>query len=214
MKNKNNVMPSISYAITACNEHVELDRLLKQLSLSIRDEDEIVVQMDITATDEVKAVVNKYKLTNYSHPLNNDFATFKNNLKGLCTKDYIFQIDADEYLSDTLLLNISDILEANPIIDIYAVPRINTVEGLTQEHIQKWGWKLDENGWVNYPDYQVRLCKNIPQFKWVGKVHERILGDDGFNANVSFLPKEYDLELIHPKTIDRQEKQNNYYNTI
>jgi glycosyltransferase involved in cell wall biosynthesis len=207
-------MPTISYAITAHNEHVELDRLLSQLTEHIRPEDEIVVQMDITATDEVKAVVNKYKLMNYFHPLNNDFATFKNNLKGLCTKDYIFQIDADEYLSDVLLLNLSDILEANPVIDIYAVPRINTVEGLTQEHIQKWGWKLDEKGWVNYPDYQVRLCKNIPQFKWVGKVHERILGDDGFNANVSFLPTGYDLELIHPKTIERQEKQNNYYNTI
>jgi glycosyltransferase involved in cell wall biosynthesis len=207
-------MPTISYAITAHNEHVELDRLLSQLTEHIRPEDEIVIQMDITATDEVKAVVNKYKLMNYFHPLNNDFATFKNNLKGLCTKDYIFQIDADEYLSDVLLLNLSDILEANPVIDIYAVPRINTVEGLTQEHIQKWGWKLDENGWVNYPDYQVRLCKNIPQFKWVGKVHERILGDDGFNANVSFLPTGYDLELIHPKTIERQEKQNNYYNTI
>jgi glycosyltransferase involved in cell wall biosynthesis len=207
-------MPTISYAITAHNEHVELDRLLSQLTEHIHPEDEIVVQMDITATDEVKAVVNKYKLMNYFHPLNNDFATFKNNLKGLCTKDYIFQIDADEYLSDVLLLNLSDILEANPVIDIYAVPRINTVEGLTQEHIQKWGWKLDEKGWVNYPDYQVRLCKNIPQFKWVGKVHERILGDDGFNANVSFLPTGYDLELIHPKTIERQEKQNNYYNTI
>jgi len=207
-------MPSISYAITAHNEHVELDRLLSQLTEHIRPEDEIVVQMDITATDEVKAVVNKYKLMNYFHPLNNDFATFKNNLKGLCTRDYIFQIDADEYLSDVLLLNLSDILEANPVIDIYAVPRINTVEGLTQEHIQKWGWKVDEKGWVNYPDYQVRLCKNIPQFKWVGKVHERILGDDGFNANVSFLPTGYDLELIHPKTIERQEKQNNYYSTI
>lgn len=206
-------MPSISYAITACNEHVELERLLDQLS-SIRDEDEIVVQMDITATDEVKAVVNKYKLMNYFHPLNNDFATFKNNLKSLCTKDYMFQIDADEYLSDILLLNLPDILEANPEIDIYVVPRINTVEGLTQEHIQKWGWRLDENGWVNYPDYQARICKNIPQFKWVGKVHEKILGDDGFNANVSFLPTGYNLDLIHPKDIVRQEKQNNYYNTL
>jgi hypothetical protein len=207
-------MPSISYAITACNEYAELERLLDQLITSIRDEDEIVVQMDITATEEVKAVVTKYKLMSYFHPLNNDFATFKNNLKSLCTKDYMFQIDADEYLSDILLLNLSDILEANPEIDIYVVPRINTVEGLTQEHIQKWGWRLDENGWVNYPDYQARICKNIPQFKWVGKVHEKILGDDGFNANVSFLPTGYNLDLIHPKDIVRQEKQNNYYNTL
>ena len=207
-------MPSISYAITACNEHVELDRLLSQLTEHIRPEDEIVVQVDTTATEEVKNVIWEKGLTVYSYPLNNDFATFKNNLKSKCTKDYIFQIDADEYLSNILLLNLSDILEANPEIDIYLVPRINTVEGLTQEHIQKWGWKLDENGWVNYPDYQARVCKNIPQFKWVGKVHEKILGDDGFNANVSFLPTGYDLELIHPKTIERQERQNNYYDTI
>ena len=77
-------MLRISYAITACNEHVELDRLLEMLTNNIRPEDEIVVQMDISATDEVKAVVNKYKLMNYFHPLNNDFATFKNNLSSLC----------------------------------------------------------------------------------------------------------------------------------
>jgi hypothetical protein len=213
-------MPSISYAITACNEHVELERLLDQLNKYLRPEDEIMLQLDSGATKEVEKVAVKYNVgTDYGYhrvwyPLNNDFASFKNHLKSICSRDYIFQIDADEYLSDTLLLNLPDILEANPEIDIYAVPRINTVEGLTQEHIQQWRWRVDENGWVNYPDYQVRLCKNTPQFKWVGKVHERIIGDDGFNANVSFLPTGHDLELIHPKTIDRQEKQNAYYNTI
>ena len=213
-------MPSISYAITACNEHVELERLLDQLNKHLRPEDEIMLQLDSNATEEVKKVAVKYNIgTDYEYhriwyPLNNDFASFKNHLKSICSRDYIFQIDADEYLSDTLISNLPDILEINPEVDIYAVPRINTVEGLTQEHIQKWGWRVDERGWVNYPDYQVRLCKNTPQFKWVGKVHERIIGDDGFNANVSFLPTGHDLELIHPKTIDRQEKQNNYYNTL
>jgi glycosyltransferase involved in cell wall biosynthesis len=210
-------MPSISYAITACNEHVELDRLLTQLTESIRPEDEIVIQLDKTATVEVRSTCFDFGRPNLrvaEFPLNGDFASFKNNLIKECLKDYIFQIDADEYLSEELLLLLPEILELNPEIELYAVPRINTVEGLTQEHIQKWGWKLDENGWVNYPDYQARVCKNIPQFKWVGKVHEKILGDDGFNANVSFLPTGYDLELIHPKTIERQERQNNYYDTI
>jgi hypothetical protein len=201
-------MPSISYAITACNEHVELDRLLNQLSSSIRDEDEIVVQMDITATDEVKAVVNKYKLMNYFHPLNKDFATFKNNLKGLCTKDYIFQIDADEYLSEELLTYLPAILEDNHSVEMFSVPRINTVEGLTEQHIKQWGWRINEKGWVNYPDYQNRIMKNKPEIHWVNKVHEKIVGA----MSTTELP--YGLELMHPKTIDRQEKQNNYYNTI
>ena len=201
-------MPSISYAITACNEHVELDRLLNQLSSSIRDEDEIVVQMDITATDEVKAVVNKYKLMNYFHPLNKDFATFKNNLKGLCTKDYIFQIDADEFLSEELLSYLPAILEDNSKVEMFSIPRINTVEGLTQEHIKQWGWRVDERGWVNYPDYQNRILRNKPEIHWVNKVHEKIIGA----MTTTEIPP--GLDLIHPKTIDRQEKQNNYYNTI
>jgi len=201
-------MPSISYAITACNEHVELDRLLNQLSSSIRDEDEIVVQMDITATDEVKAVVNKYKLMNYFHPLNNDFATFKNNLKSLCTKDYIFQIDADEYLSEELLIYLPAILEDNSNVEMFSVPRINTVKDLTEQHIKQWGWRVDEKGWVNYPDYQNRILKNKPEIHWVNKVHEKIIGA----MTITSLPPGFDL--IHPKTIDRQEKQNKFYNTI
>jgi glycosyltransferase involved in cell wall biosynthesis len=201
-------MPSISYAITACNEYVELDRLLSQLTEHIRPEDEIVVQMDITATEEVKAVVNKYKLMNYFHPLNNDFATFKNNLKSLCTKDYIFQIDADEYLSEALLAYLPAILEDNSKVEMFSIPRINTVEGLTEQHIKQWGWRVDERGWVNYPDYQNRILKNKPEIHWVNKVHEKIVGA----MTTTEIPP--GLDLIHPKTIDRQEKQNNYYNTI
>ena len=207
-------MPSISYAITACNEHVELERLLDQLNEHIRPEDEILVQLDTTATAEVKAVAEKYNVgTKYDYHriffgLNNDFASFKNNLKEHCIKDYIFQIDADEYLSDQLIENIHQILELNPDIELYAIPRVNTVEGLTQEHIQKWRWNVDSDGWVNYPDYQTRLLKNIPEIKWVQRVHERLVG-----AKMSItLPGGYDI--IHPKTIERQEKQNNFYNNI
>ena len=207
-------MPTISFAITACNEHVELERLLDQLNEHIRPEDEILVQLDTTATAEVKAVAEKYNVgTKYDYHriffgLNNDFASFKNNLKEHCIKDYIFQIDADEYLSDQLIENIHQILELNPDIELYAIPRINTVEGLTQEHIQKWGWKVDIDGWVNYPDYQTRLLKNIPEIKWVQRVHERLVG-----AKMSItLPGGYDI--IHPKTIERQERQNNFYDTL
>jgi glycosyltransferase involved in cell wall biosynthesis len=203
-------MPSISYAITACNEHVELDRLLNQLSSSIRDEDEIVVQMDITATDEVKAVVNKYKLMNYFHPLNNDFATFKNNLSSLCTKDYIFQIDADEYPHPELVPLLPSILEANDDTDVFLVPRINTVEGLTEQHIKQWGWNVDHHNRVNFPDYQWRVWKNVPTIKWINKVHERL---DGFGLYTNFPPLD-EMCLYHPKDIKRQEKQNQFYNTL
>ena len=211
MKNKNNVMTSISYAITACNEHVELERLFTQLEDNIHPEDEVIIQIDTTATSEVKALCLDYMGKNWyvvEFGLNSDFASFKNNLKNYCTKDYIFQIDADEYLSEQLIISLPEILELNPEIELYAVPRINTVKGLTQEHIQKWGWSVNKNGWVNYPDYQTRILKNIPEIKWINKVHERLIGA----KNGSHLPEGYDL--IHPKTIERQEKQNQFYNTL
>jgi hypothetical protein len=210
LKNKNNVMPSISYAITACNEHVELELLLDHLNDWVREGiDEVVVQLDTTATEEVKQVIFKYpNLIVTTFPLAGDFAQFKNNLKNHCTKDYIFQIDADENLSQNLIFSLPEILELNPEIELYAVPRINTVEGLTQEHIQKWGWNVNENGWVNYPDYQTRIFKNTPEIKWINKVHERLVGA----KNESPLPEGYDL--IHSKTIERQEKQNQLYEKL
>ena len=202
-------MPSISYAITACNEHEELERLLDQLHPALRDIDEIILQIDTTATEEVKEVAFKYSnVTVTAFPLAGDFAMFKNNLKNYCTKDYIFQIDADEYLTKKLLTSLPEILELNPEVDLYAVPRINVVTGLTSEHINKWGWYINEYGWINYPDHQTRILKNIPEINWINKVHERLVG-----AKTTVpLPEGY--ELIHPKTIERQEKQNNYYNTL
>ena len=204
-------MPSISYAITACNEHVELERLLNQLDRNIRDIDEVVIQLDVTATPAVEEVCYKYPaFTLIQFPLNNDFASFKNNLKNKCSRDYIFQIDADEYPHPELLETLPSILEANDDTDVFLVPRINTVEGLTEQHIKQWGWNVTGDSRVNFPDYQWRIWKNIPKIKWINKVHERL---DGFGLYTNFPPLD-EMCLYHPKTIDRQEKQNNYYNTI
>jgi len=203
-------MPSISYAITACNEHTELDRLLNQLSTNISSEDEIIVQLDSeNFTQEVEQVVEKYsKITRIYFALNGDFATFKNNLKKHCTKEYIFFIDADEYLSEDLLTDLKLIISENIHTQLFLVPRINTVEGLTQEHIQKWGWNVNDKGWVNFPDHQTRIVKNEPEIVWKNKVHEQLTG---FKLYASF-PLDYCL--IHPKDIKRQERQNDFYSTL
>jgi hypothetical protein len=223
LKNKNNVMLRISYAITVCNEHIELDRLLTQLLSSIRDEDEIVVQMDVSQNDIPTLPEDKKKVLGYImnlqeqghirvilHPLNNDFAEFKNNLSKHCTKEFIFQIDADEYPHSHLLASLPEILEYNYNVDVFLTPRINTVEGLTEQHIKQWGWNVNDKGWVNFPDYQWRVWKNSSKIKWINKVHERL---DGFNEYSAF-PQLEEYCLYHPKDIKRQEKQNNYYNTL
>jgi hypothetical protein len=215
----------LTYAITACNEHVELERLLRFLKKVIRVEDEVIIQLDTNHTTEVLEVCNLF--TNFNHegqietceiknskffvyPLDNDFGRFKNNLTQNATGDFIFQIDADEYPSETLIEHLPSILEANPDNEVYLVPRINTVDGLTQEHVAKWGWNVDFNGFVNFPDYQWRIYKRTDNIKWINKVHERL---DGFKM-YGTLPAAVDLCLLHHKTIEKQEKQNNFYDKL
>ena len=219
-------MINISFAITVCNEAKELERLLKQLKSFVIENDEIIIQVDNTnTTDEVFKVVSNFEgvyspiisrkkkiitpVTKAFSDLIGDFSAFKNNVKKHCTRDYIFFIDADEEVSQDQIHLIREIVNMNPDFDCFLVPRINTVEGLTQQHIEKWGWKV-ENGRVNWPDYQFRICKNIPEISWEGKVHERLVG----YKNVTPLPAEDVLALGHHKTIQKQEQQNNLYDTI
>ena len=207
----------IGYFVTACNEVNELTRLLLMLKTNISESDCIGILLDEdNHTNEVRELCEKFLLPDNSiriayAPLNKDFATFKNvgyELFEDC--DWIFQIDADELPSSTLIENIHDILKMNPTIELIYVPRINTVEGLTQEHIQKWQWNVNAEGWVNWPDYQGRIYKRNKNIKWDGKVHERIIGV----KYLSHLPPNEELAFHHPKTIQRQEQQNKYYETI
>jgi len=205
----------ISYAVTVCNEFIEIQRLVAFLLEYKEDEDEIVILYDSNNGDEkieeylraksVNSTFNWYKGSFKGH-----FANWKNKLTLHCSGDYIFQIDADEIPNEVLLSNLKGILESNPDNEVFLVPRINTVEGLTQEHITKWRWNVDDEGKVNWPDYQWRVWKNKPEIKWVNKVHERL---EGFKT-YALLPALPDLALVHPKTIKKQEKQNNYYDTL
>jgi hypothetical protein len=210
-------MINITYAITVCNELEEITKLIDFLNPRIDSNDEILIQYDEdSATDAVKnylKIISQLHNTNIKvigFPLNNDFASYKNNLKNHANGIFIFQIDADEIPSENLMESIKDIIEYNKDVDLFFVPRINTVDGLTKEHIKKWKWQVNDLGWVNFPDYQTRIYRRTSEIEWQGKVHERIIG---YN-NLTVFPAEERYCLYHPKKIDRQEKQNAYYDTI
>jgi GT2 family glycosyltransferase len=207
----------ISYAITVCNEHKELERLVEFLIEHKREQDEIVILVDETNStgtvqDYVEMIAQEcldQNVTRSYHPLRNDFAAHKNYLNSKCTGDYIFQIDADEMITEYMLHTLPLILENNRV-DMIRVPRINTVDGLTEQHVKQWGWRVDEKGRVNFPDFQTRIYRNDASISWQGKVHEKITGC----KLVSYLPLNDEYCLIHHKTIDRQEKQNEFYERI
>lgn len=205
----------ISYAITVCNEIVEIQRLVSFLLDNKRNEDEIIILYDgVNGIEPVEEYL-RAKSVNvdfmwYNGVFNNHFADWKNTLKDLCNGDYIFQIDADEIPNKALIQQLPAILESNPDNEVYLVPRVNTVKNLTEEYIQKWRWNVNEKGWINWPDYQWRIWKNKPEIKWVNKVHEKLQGFKTYAA----LPDVEEVALYHPKDIERQIKQNEYYNSL
>ena len=132
----------ISYAITVCNEFLEIQKLIPFLLENKRIKDEIVILYDSKNGDkEVLNYLLKFnKLPNVQtwrgFDFDGHFANWKNKLTEYCDGDYIFQIDADEFPNQALIENLPTILESNPDNEVYLVPRVNTVEGLTDEHIQ------------------------------------------------------------------------------
>lgn len=205
----------ISYAITVCNEFIEIQRLVNFLLRHKRIQDNIVILYDeVNGDPEVENFLRTHSINGefnwHKGKFDRHFANWKNKLTSLCSGNYIFQIDADEIPHEKLIEVLPEILEENIECDVIMVPRVNTVEGLTPEHIQKWGWRVNEKGWVNWPDEQWRIYKNKPEIYWVNKVHERL---EGFKV-WTHLPIIEEFSLYHPKTIKKQEKQNELYDKL
>jgi glycosyltransferase involved in cell wall biosynthesis len=205
----------ISYGITVHNEADELNKLLEILIHKTDPEDEIVI-CDDYSDEETQFVIQSW-LQQYGHDkvikvyqrkLDGDFSAQKNSVIENSTGDYIFHIDADEYPHETLLQQLPQIIEMNDGVDLIWIPRVNTIEGMEQQHIQKWGWRVSDSGWVNYPDYQARVFRRDSEIRWTRPLHEYIKGCKTY----SHLPPEEELSLYHPKTIEKQEHQNLFYN--
>ena len=192
----------ISYGITVHNEAEELKRLLDILTNKIDKEDEIVICID-GDDEKVEAVVGEYLSENeavvYKRKLNGDFSAQKNSVIENSSGEYVFHLDADEYPNDILLQQIKPILESNEV-DLIWVPRVNTVDGITEQHVQQWRWRVSDKGWVNYPDYQSRIFKNSPEIRWQSKVHERIHGAQTY----AHLPPHEELSLYHPTSTEHR----------
>ncbi len=203
----------ISYSILTHNETDSLEKLLRFLVKWKQPQDEIVILDDYSDNEKTKQILDFYvsahDIVFEQRNLLNDFASQKNHLKNMCFGDYSLNLDADEMISRWLMKNIHGILDENEI-DLVYLPRINTVAGMTQQHAQHWGWSINEEGWVNFPDWQGRIFRNRPNIKWERPVHEMLVGFQTY----SHLPTEKPFCIRHHKTIEKQEQQNQKYTGI
>ena len=215
--------------VTCCNETDTLQRLLQTIYDSTQYDDthtgdEIVILIDShhshgddipKKTSDILCQYTGYPdVTWNTHPLNKDYGAHKNYGIENCKGDWIFQIDADEMPPEALLgENLHALIENNPAIEAYAVPRINAWEGLTAEHAKQWGWPLDMSPTYKrlraaWPDWQFRIFKNDPRIRFQKRLHERIEGYSAFAC----LPSEEEWALYHDKTIETQVATNLRYN--
>tara|TARA_B100000287_G_scaffold72454_2_gene64076 strand:- start:308 stop:961 length:654 start_codon:yes stop_codon:yes gene_type:complete len=204
----------ISYGITVHNESEELNKLLEILVHKTQAEDEIVIVQD-GDDKKVEEVISSW-MSQYldakgiywwTRKLDGNFADQKNYVIEQSTGDYIFHIDADEYPHETLIEQLPEILTINDV-DLVWIPRVNTIDGMTEQDVMKWGWRVSEQGWVNYPDYQSRVFRRDENIRWTRPLHEHIVGCKTY----SHLPPHEELSLYHPKTIEKQTQQNVFYN--
>ena len=206
----------ITYAVTVADEIKEIQTLLPLLIENKREEDEIVVQYDnqkvsVEVLEYLNDLTFEKKIDKtIGYPLNGDFGTYKQHLTQNCTGDWIFQLDADETIDPILIRGLSNILAGNENIEMFFIPRINIVNGLTNEHIAKWRWQVNEQGWVNFPDVQGRLYRNKQSIFWAGKVHEQLQGFESY----TIFPQDETYCIKHIKEIERQERQNNFYEQL
>lgn len=203
----------ISYAITVCNEFEEITVLIPFLIKHKRKEDEIVILLDKPkASKELQTLLEDYAQAEdvwlIPDTFDKNFADWKNKLTACCNGNYVINIDADESPTEAFMEYIASVLEDNPEVDVMIVPRWNTVAGLTEEHVRRWGWRVDHMSRVNWPDYQMRVYKKNDTIQWTNPVHEKLIG------YTTFAPLPDSMYFNHHKTIERQEKQNAFYNGI
>lgn len=63
---------------------------------------------------------------------------------------------------------------------------------------------------ICWPDPQQRLYKNNGRIRWVNRVHERLTGFDHYSQ----FPMTKDYAIKHDKHISRQERQNQFYDSL
>lgn len=210
-RTKNKV--SINYVVLSCQKDDEkrVVSLLQYLSKNKDSNDNILLLFD-SSEDTVPDCYKKYAQTYYKK-LDYSYSEHRNYALGFCKNDYSLFLDSDERIPKALMRNLKGIIYNNDYPDLILLPRLNIVKGLTQEYSRLFGYRVTDKEIVNWDggDYQTRLFKNGIGLKWTGNLHERIYADPSYTTYT--LPIHPDNAIIHEKTLEKQIKNNENYNS-
>ena len=144
----------------------------------------ISYESDIKITYSIQGEGDRSKLVKFLEKMKDPDDTILLDQKPSETSgDYIFQLNANEMPTESMIKKIKIVLMEKQC-DAFFVPRINIYPGITEEylHLNK-DLKVNEAGWINWPDFQVRIYKNDGKVKMIDGTltgHENAFG---FNAD-------------------------------
>jgi len=208
---------NFTYGIFTHNEGRKyIETCVSHIKDAMAENDEIIIVDDFSTDKETCDYLEEIKdsVRLIKHSLNGDFATHKNHLLENATKDWILLFDADEYMEVETIQRLREIaFRFDGQIDAYNIPHLNRIIGLDMEYVAKMHWTAPfvygERA-INYPDYHVRMFKNVPYIRYRNKIHEVPVG----YRCAKFIQVLSNFEFIHIKTQERQIKQNLLYDQI
>ncbi len=162
----------LSLCMIVKNESKHLARCLESVDGVV---DEIIV-VDTGSTDDTVEIAKKYDAKVYNYEWNDDFSAARNESIKHATGDWVLILDADEEISEISKEKIRAFL-VDIGSDIYYQLRIKNLG-------------LNDN--ILHENYMVRMFKNSPQARFIGRIHEFIAPSSGF-INIS----DNDVSIIH-----------------
>lgn len=179
-------MTKISGAMITFEEQSCIRRALESLQ---RFCDEIVI-VDSMSKDSTVDIANDYGCTVHRIPLDT-FVNQRNRAVELCSNEWVFTLDADEYCSNQLIKDLPDMIiksnEDENGADLYEIPLVNYIDG-------KRNGKLE---WKN------RFFKKTVKYEG-SLLHEIARGSRATRAETNGF-------IIHDKTFSQQVRSNRLY---
>jgi glycosyltransferase involved in cell wall biosynthesis len=182
----------LSGVIISYNEEQNIERCI----LSMKQVCDEIVVLDSYSTDKTEAICRKHSVRFYQQAFRG-YTEQKNDVVALANNDFVLSLDADEELSEELIMSILKI-KADFRSDAYYFNRLNIY----------CGHKIRTTTW--YPDRKIRIW-NRCKAKWEGEqLHETVQADPTIKK--SFLKG--DLLHYSYKTIGDHVAQTNHFTDI
>lgn len=187
---------TISVCIIAKNEEKNLKRCLESIK-NIADE---IVVVDTGSEDKTFEIAKLYTDKVFFYQWDSDFSKARNKSLEYATKNWILILDADEELPKEEGEKLKEILKLNINFEAFHVRLVNYVND------------------KNIGDSVVlRVFKNRPKYRFVGKIHEQIIKSINENSEGSSIGST-DIKIIHygydPNKANINEKQQRNLNIL